>query len=98
MARRAAPPNSGPSYLPPSSHSLAPRLNVDPNESRFQRFLREQVRSACIRTPRKVDKLRQQVYAPEKIQGNISIVTGVGMFLGGIVAVRLWGEALVGDI
>ncbi|KAF8587487.1 hypothetical protein K439DRAFT_817609 [Ramaria rubella] len=82
MARRAAPPNSGPSYLPPSSHSIpgTGRYYVDPNESRFQSFLRE------------------QIFAPEKLPGNISIVTGVGMFLGGIAVMRVWGEALVGDI
>ncbi|KAL4268329.1 hypothetical protein AB1N83_002627 [Pleurotus pulmonarius] len=29
--------------------------------------------------------LREQIWAPEKLSGNISIVTGVGMFIGGIV-------------
>ncbi|KAF8530688.1 hypothetical protein JB92DRAFT_2694600 [Gautieria morchelliformis] len=75
MARRSAPPHSGPSYLPPSSHSVAAQ---NPMEIDYPKF--------------------RQIFAPEKMVGNISIVIGVGMFLGGITAVRLWGEALVGDI
>ncbi|KAF9069331.1 hypothetical protein BDP27DRAFT_1222790 [Rhodocollybia butyracea] len=39
--------------------------------------------------------LREQVYAPEKLPGNISVLTGVGLFLGGIVAVRAWGDLLI---
>ncbi|KAJ4470877.1 hypothetical protein J3R30DRAFT_3300206 [Lentinula aciculospora] len=39
--------------------------------------------------------LRDEVFAPEKLPGNISMVTGVGMFVGGILAVRSWGELLI---
>ncbi|KAF4585181.1 hypothetical protein EYR40_002018 [Pleurotus pulmonarius] len=39
--------------------------------------------------------LREQIWAPEKLSGNISIVTGVGMFIGGIVAVRTWGDLMI---
>ncbi|KAF8510819.1 hypothetical protein BU17DRAFT_97789 [Hysterangium stoloniferum] len=39
MARRSAPPNSGPSYLPPTLSSRG----IDPDESRLQRFLREEI-------------------------------------------------------
>ena len=38
--------------------------------------------------------MREQIWAPEKIPGNISIVTGVGMFAGGIVLTRTFGEFL----
>jgi hypothetical protein len=39
--------------------------------------------------------LREQIYAPDKIQGNISLVTGLGMFLAGIVVVRTWGDLMI---
>lgn len=39
--------------------------------------------------------MREQIWAPEKLPGNLSIVTGVGMFVGGILAVRTWGELMV---
>ncbi|KAF5309476.1 hypothetical protein D9619_012361 [Psilocybe cf. subviscida] len=39
--------------------------------------------------------LRTEVYAPEKLPGNISVATAVGLFLGGIVAIRTWGEIIV---
>ncbi|KAF5309775.1 hypothetical protein D9611_013604 [Ephemerocybe angulata] len=39
--------------------------------------------------------LRTEVFAPEKLPGNLSIATGVAVFLGGIAAVRTWGELLV---
>lgn len=38
--------------------------------------------------------LREQIYAPEKRAGNWSILTGVGLFTGAIVGVRVFGEAL----
>ncbi|KAJ7244388.1 hypothetical protein B0H12DRAFT_807435 [Mycena haematopus] len=75
MARRAAPPNSGPPYISQSQSQR--RTLIDPNESAFSRFLRE------------------EIYAPEKIGGNLSLLTGVGMFVGGILAVRTWGSMMV---
>ncbi|VDB85101.1 unnamed protein product [Peniophora sp. CBMAI 1063] len=60
MARRAAPPGSGPAYYNPAALSRGP--SVDPNESAFSRFLRE------------------QIFSPEKLPGNISIATGLGVF------------------
>lgn len=39
--------------------------------------------------------MRDQVWAPEKLPGNISILTGVGVFIGGIVVVRTWGELMI---
>ncbi|PBK63461.1 hypothetical protein ARMSODRAFT_979866 [Armillaria solidipes] len=76
MARRSAPPNSGPAYIPKNQH-VQRRAIHDPNESAFTRFLRE------------------EIYAPEKLPGNISIVVGVSTFIGGILAVRTWGEYMV---
>ncbi|KIK97588.1 hypothetical protein PAXRUDRAFT_31709 [Paxillus rubicundulus Ve08.2h10] len=39
--------------------------------------------------------MREQVWAPEKLSGNISILTGVGMFAAGVFAARSWGDILV---
>lgn len=75
MARRSAPPNSGPAYLSPHPHpSIGRRQIHDPNDSTFSEFMRE------------------QIWAPEKMPGNISILTGVGVFLGGIVVARTFGD------
>ncbi|KAE9395539.1 hypothetical protein BT96DRAFT_754542, partial [Gymnopus androsaceus JB14] len=68
-----APPAS---YLSKSQSGRRGQL-VDPNESSFSRFLRE------------------EVFAPEKLPGNISMLTGVGLFVGGVVAVRTWGDLLI---
>lgn len=75
MARRAAPPGSGPAY-----YSGAPARRgalQDANESKFSAFMRE------------------EIWAPEKIPGNLSILTGVVVFFGGIAAIRTWGEMLI---
>ncbi|PCH33019.1 hypothetical protein WOLCODRAFT_111130 [Wolfiporia cocos MD-104 SS10] len=75
MARRSAPPGSGPAY-----YSGAPSRRgalADPNESAFSAFMRE------------------EVWAPEKFPGNISILVGVSVFLGGIAAMRTWGELMI---
>lgn len=78
MARRSAPPNSGPAYLSPYANPSAGRRQIqDPNESGLSRFMRE------------------QILAPEKMAGNISILTGVGVFIGGIVVSRTMGDLLV---
>ncbi|KAI0059775.1 hypothetical protein BV25DRAFT_1022569 [Artomyces pyxidatus] len=74
MARRAAPPHSGPSYYTPAQLS---GRGAPVDESAFSRFL------------------RVQIFAPDKLPGNVNIVVGVGMFLGGIAVVRRWGELLV---
>ncbi|TFY76687.1 hypothetical protein EWM64_g7323 [Hericium alpestre] len=51
MARRAAPPNSGPAYLTPAQFARGPPP-PDPNESAFARFVREQLfaRTSCRAT------------------------------------------------
>jgi hypothetical protein len=39
--------------------------------------------------------IRNEVTAPEKLAGNISIAAAFGVFFGGIAAVRTWGELMV---
>ncbi|KAH9475779.1 hypothetical protein JR316_0011338 [Psilocybe cubensis] len=39
--------------------------------------------------------LRTEVFAPEKLPGNISIASALGVFFGGIVLIRTCGEYLV---
>ncbi|KAF9472644.1 hypothetical protein BDN70DRAFT_447116 [Pholiota conissans] len=39
--------------------------------------------------------LRTEVFAPEKLPGNISIASAVGVFVGGIIAIRTWGDLMV---
>lgn len=45
--------------------------------------------------PSLLGALREQLFAPEKLPGNVSLLTGVAVFLGGIAAVRTWGELMV---
>lgn len=77
MARRSAPPGSGPAYVPKTNARAAVVPAVPEDESAFGRFL------------------RKEVFAQEKRAGNISILTGVSMFIGGIVVARTWGELIV---
>ena len=80
MARRSAPPGSGPSYISPSYGGAGARrgqLDHDTSdESTFSRFVRE------------------QITAPQYLPGNISIVTGIVVFAAGVAALRQWGEVL----
>jgi hypothetical protein len=39
--------------------------------------------------------MREQVFAPDKIAGNLSILTAVSLFSGGIVVARVWGDLLI---
>ncbi|KAI6038544.1 hypothetical protein EDC04DRAFT_1951321 [Pisolithus marmoratus] len=39
--------------------------------------------------------MRDEIFAPEKVPGNISIVTGVVVFVAGVFAARTWGDILV---
>ncbi|KZT24353.1 hypothetical protein NEOLEDRAFT_1067730 [Neolentinus lepideus HHB14362 ss-1] len=78
MARRSAPPGSGPAYMAPhGAVRLGRSAHYDPDESAFSRFMRE------------------QVFAPEKMAGNINIATAVSVFAFGIFAVRTWGDLLL---
>ncbi|TFL00365.1 hypothetical protein BDV98DRAFT_509103 [Pterulicium gracile] len=38
---------------------------------------------------------REEIFAPEKIPGNLSVAVAVTMFVGGVSAVRTWGEMMV---
>ncbi|EPQ61313.1 hypothetical protein GLOTRDRAFT_54228 [Gloeophyllum trabeum ATCC 11539] len=78
MARRSAPPGSGPAYMAPhGAVRIGGRPHHDPDESAFSRFMRE------------------QIFAPEKLPGNINIATAVSLFGFGIFAVRTWGDLLL---
>jgi hypothetical protein len=81
MTRRAAPPNSGPAYYTPAQ--LA-RSGGNGNGA-----LVDTNEGAWGRF------LRTQVFAPDKLPGNVNIVAGVGLFVGGIFIVRRWGELFV---
>jgi hypothetical protein len=81
MARRSAPPNSEPAYYTPAHLT---RTGGGPNGS-----LVDPNESAWSRF------LRTQIYAPDKLPGNVNIVAGVGLFLGGVFVVRRWGELFV---
>ncbi|GLB41360.1 hypothetical protein LshimejAT787_0905750 [Lyophyllum shimeji] len=76
MARRAAPPSSGPAYVPhPSQRRAALAGGIDDEDrSAFSRFI------------------QREILAPEKLPGNLNMLTGAAMFIGGIIAVRTWGE------
>ena len=100
MARRSA-PSAQPSYLP--HPQLVSRGLGDPNESAFSKSvinifqISEHRHNPCAlfffffftRF------LRTEVFSPEKLPGNISVATAIGLFVGGIVAVRTWGDLLV---
>ncbi|PPQ74236.1 hypothetical protein CVT24_001107 [Panaeolus cyanescens] len=38
---------------------------------------------------------RTEVVAADKLPGNISIASAVGLFVGGIIAIRTWGDLMV---
>ncbi|KAI0344297.1 hypothetical protein BDW22DRAFT_1392759 [Trametopsis cervina] len=39
--------------------------------------------------------LREEIFSPEKLPGNLSILTGVAVFLGGVAAIRTFGEFMI---
>ncbi|KAG6871915.1 hypothetical protein C0995_014915 [Termitomyces sp. Mi166 len=39
--------------------------------------------------------LQTEIFAPEKLPGNINLFVGVTMFFGGILAARTWGELMI---
>ncbi|EGN94290.1 hypothetical protein SERLA73DRAFT_143910 [Serpula lacrymans var. lacrymans S7.3] len=39
--------------------------------------------------------MREQIWAPEKLPGNISIITGVSVFAGGVFVARTFGELFI---
>ena len=79
MARRSAPPGSGPAYMAPTyaAGGAGARGRLpDPNESAVGRFWREQIMS------------------PQFLPGNLSILTATALFAGGVFATRQWGDIL----
>ncbi|KAL1674322.1 hypothetical protein EV122DRAFT_293518 [Schizophyllum commune] len=111
MARRSAPPNSGPAYIGriPAAGGPADDGNA------FTNFIREELQHGInmgakramtflvvlLRLPQYMGPLQSrtlthtQITSPEKIAGNLSILTGVTVFLAGIFAVRTWGENMI---
>ncbi|RDX45046.1 hypothetical protein K466DRAFT_588806 [Polyporus arcularius HHB13444] len=39
--------------------------------------------------------MREEIFAPENIPGNLSILTSVVVFFGGIAAMRTWGDLMI---
>lgn len=39
--------------------------------------------------------VREEVFAPEKLMGNINIFTAIGVFATGVFVARTWGDLLV---
>ena len=39
--------------------------------------------------------MREEVFSPENLPGNLSILTSVVVFFGGIAAMRTWGELMI---
>jgi len=39
--------------------------------------------------------LREQIFAPQYLPGNVSIVAAVGLFAGGVLSIRTWGDWLL---
>ncbi|KAH7097086.1 hypothetical protein BKA62DRAFT_717508 [Auriculariales sp. MPI-PUGE-AT-0066] len=39
--------------------------------------------------------IREEILSPEHLAGNITIATGVGLFVAGIAIVRTWGELMI---
>lgn len=39
--------------------------------------------------------IREEVFAPEKLAGNINIFTAVSVFAAGVFVARTWGDLLV---
>ncbi|KAI1787629.1 hypothetical protein LXA43DRAFT_895931 [Ganoderma leucocontextum] len=39
--------------------------------------------------------MREEIFSPENIEGNLKVVTSVVVFFGGIAAMRSWGELMI---
>ena len=39
--------------------------------------------------------MREEIFSPENLPGNLSILTSVVVFFGGIAAMRTWGELMI---
>jgi len=79
MARRSAAPNSGPTYYSRSAVTARPGIQ-DLDDVETSAFSRF---------------MSEEIWAPEKLQGNIAIVTSVGVFAAGIFFVRKFGDLII---
>jgi len=79
MARRSAAPNSGPAYYSRSAVTGRPGIQ-DLDDVETSAFSRF---------------MNEEVLAPEKLPGNIAIVTSVGVFAAGIFFVRRFGDLII---
>ncbi|KAM5537478.1 hypothetical protein V8D89_008805 [Ganoderma adspersum] len=39
--------------------------------------------------------MREEIFSPENVEGNLKIVSSVVVFFGGIAAMRTWGELMI---
>lgn len=94
MTRRSAPPSSGPAYIPhPSTY---PHRSIAREETgAFSQYVHAVDVAVALRLTLSVRFIENEIMAPDKLPGNLSILTGVGMFIGGIMAVRAWGELMI---
>src|ERR1700733_3940824 len=95
MSRRSAPPSSGPAYIPhPSTY---PHRSIASEQSgAFSQYAHTvDVEAVVLKLTLFVRFIENEIMAPDKLPGNLSILTGVGMFIGGIMAVRAWGELMI---
>ena len=79
MARRSAAPNSGPAYYSRSAVTGRPGIQ-DLDDVEMSAFSRF---------------MNEEVWAPEKLPGNIAIVTSVGVFAAGVFFVRKFGDLII---
>ena len=79
MARRSAAPNSGPAYYSRSAVTGRPGIQD----------LDDVETSAISRF------MNEEIWAPEKLLGNIAVVTSVGVFAAGIFFVRKFGDLII---
>ena len=79
MARRSAAPNSGPAYYSRSAVTGRPGIQ-DLNDAETSAFSRF---------------MNEEIWAPEKLPGNIAIVTSVGVFAAGVFFVRKFGDLII---
>lgn len=79
MARRSAAPNSGPTYYSRSAVTGRPGIQ-DLDEVESSAFSRF---------------MSEEIWAPEKLPGNVAIATSVGVFVAGIYFVRKFGDLII---
>lgn len=79
MARRSAAPNSGPAYY--SRAAVTGRQGIQDLDD--------------VETSPISRFMNEEIWAPEKLPGNIAIVTSISVFAAGIFFVRNFGELII---